>query len=168
MRKVFRNSEWGRYSQEGSNLVINGKSLYVIVSPISAVNNKNIHQISYKRLILLKVRVLWLCSGTTTSNGLKPRLPDNVEDYMEGARSKGHMCLSGLGIVWADCILWSYCLYETPWNESYVLGISGKDDTRRGDILYLMAIRKILSLHHCTCMTYIWCHDMYIKNTVWI
>ena len=95
-------------------MVINGKSLYVIVSPISAVNNKSIHQISYKRLILLKLRVLWLCSGTTTSNGLMPRLPDNVEDYMEGARSKGHMYLSGLGIVWADCILWSYWLYETP------------------------------------------------------
>lgn len=94
--------------------MINGKGLYVIVSPISAVNNKSIHQISYKRLILLKLIVLWLCSGPTTSNDLMSRLPDNVEDYMEGARSKGHMYLSGQGIVWADYILWSYLLFETP------------------------------------------------------
>lgn len=91
-----------------------GKCLYVIVSPISAVNNKDIHQISYKKLILLKLTILWLCSSNTTSNGLMSRLPDNVEDYMEGARSKGHVYLSGLGIVWDGYILWSYLLYKTP------------------------------------------------------
>lgn len=90
------------------------KCLYVIVSPISAVNNKDIHQISYKRLILLKLIVLWLCFSNTPSTGLMSRLPDNVEDYMEGARSKGHVYLSGLGIVWDGYILWSYLLYKTP------------------------------------------------------
>ena len=91
-----------------------GKCLYVIVSPISAVNNKDIHQISYKRLILLKLIVLWLSSSNTTSDGLISRLQTMWSPYMEGARSKGHMYLSGLGIVWDGYILWSYLLYKTP------------------------------------------------------